>query len=165
MRHSKQPKEPNESWVSSRYPIEGMHWRDLQRLYLPEINQNWGQACSSLKKLWKSYKIAGRNGESRSWQAWKINRIQSAMGLELSTFPELQGMGYDEELEETSNEDQELTADEVAAKREEEDEDGGLESNLNYPNGTSESEEEEWSAEDKELLKEEIEAEKENDDW
>jgi len=107
-RHYKQPREFNQSWHSSKYPIESMDWRDLQRLYLPEINQNWGQACSSLRKLWKSYKIAGRNGEPRSWQAWNIRKIQSAMGIEKSNFQELEG-------------DQGLTDEEIEAKREEQD--------------------------------------------
>ncbi|MGA9153877.1 MAG: hypothetical protein WBZ36_25130 [Candidatus Nitrosopolaris sp.] len=148
-RHSKQPKESNPGWVSSKYPIESMHWQELQQLYLPTLGLNWGQACSSLKKLWKSYKIAGRNGEPRGDLAWKIRNIQSAMGIERSNFPELEGM---------DDEDQEL-------KMEEEEESGG-EWELN--SGTSEKSElytEEWSEEDKRLLKEEREAEKENDDW
>ena len=53
----------------------------------------WGPAVSALKKLWKSYKIAGRTGEPRSDLAWKINRV--AMGLGKSEFPELEGMDYD----------------------------------------------------------------------
>jgi hypothetical protein len=146
LRHSKQP---NESWVSSKYPIEGMHWTELQQLYLPELKMCWGPACNSLKKLWKSYKIAGRNGEPRGDIAWRINRIKSAMGLEKSNFPELEGM---------DDEDQELTDEEIQLKREEKEENGG-------DFGTSEEESEfteEWSEEDKQLLKEEREAE---DDW
>jgi hypothetical protein len=154
LRHSKQP---NGSWVSSKYPIEGMHWRELQQIYLPELKMCWGPACNSLKKLWKSYKIAGRNGEPRGDFAWKIRNIQSAMGIEKSEFPELEGMD-DEESEE------ELTDEEVQAKREEEKESGGGEWNINF--GTSEERSElyteEWSEEDKQLLKEERESE---DDW
>src|SRR5215472_10140837 len=86
-RHSKQP---NESWISSRYDIQGMHWQELQHLYLPELNMRWGPAVSALKKLWKSYKIAGRTGELRSDLALKINRVQVIMGLK-SEFPELEG--------------------------------------------------------------------------
>jgi hypothetical protein len=155
-RHSKQP---NESWVSSKYPIEGMHWTELQQLYLPELKMCWGPACNSLKKLWKSYKIAGRNGEPRGDIAWRINRIQSATGIEKSQFPELEGMN-DEESEE------ELTDEEIQLRREEKEESGG-EWNLNF--GTSEKRSElyteEWSEEDKQLRREEREAEEENDDW
>ena len=86
LRHSKPS---NKSWISSRYDIQGMHWQELQQLYLPELNMRWGPAVNALKKLWKSYKIAGRTGEPRSDLAWKINRV--AMGLK-SEFPELEGM-------------------------------------------------------------------------
>jgi hypothetical protein len=58
------------------------------------------------------------------------------MGLEKSQFPELDGMGYDE--------DQELTDQELEAKREEKEENDG-EWNLS-PNTNSETSEE-WSEE------------------
>jgi hypothetical protein len=66
---------PNESWISSKYDIQGMPWQELQQIYLPELRMCWGPACNSLKKLWKSYKIAGRNGEPRLDIAWKINEL------------------------------------------------------------------------------------------
>ena len=91
---------PNESWISSKYDIQGMPWQELQQIYLPELRMCWGPACNSLKKLWKSYKIAGRNGEPRRDIAWKINAIQKAMGIQKSEFPELEGMEMDEELTE-----------------------------------------------------------------
>ena len=59
-RHSKRH---NESWISSKYPIQEMHWTELQQLYLPELKMNWGQAVSALTKSCKAYRIAGRNGE------------------------------------------------------------------------------------------------------
>lgn len=152
LRHSQQP---NESWVSSKYPIEGMHWRELQQIYLPELKMCWGPACNSLKKLWKSYKIAGRNGEPRGDFAWKIRNIQSAMGIEKSEFPELEGM---------DDEDQELTDEEIQLKREEKEE-SGREWELDLNSWTSEPYTDEWSEEDKQLQKEEREAEEENDDW
>ena len=112
-RHSKRP---NESWISSRYDIQDMHWQELQQLYLPELNMRWGPAVSALKKLWKSYKIAGRTGEPRSDLAWKINRVQVAMGLEKSEFPELEGMDYDDFKE---DQDQGQSAEEIQLRREE----------------------------------------------
>jgi hypothetical protein len=153
LRHSK---EPNESWISSKYDIEGMPWQELQQLYLPELKMCWGPACSALKKSWREYKIAGRNGEPRGDIAWRINRIQSAMGIEKSQFPELEGMN-DEESEE------ELTDEEIQLRREEKEESSG-EWNLNF--GTSEKRSElyteEWSEEDKQLHSEE---KAEEDDW
>ena len=81
-RNSKQHlKEPNESWISSKYDLQGTDWQTLQQMYLPELKMCFGPACNSLKKLWKSYKIAGRTGEPRSDIAWKINRIQDALGI------------------------------------------------------------------------------------
>ena len=111
----------------------------------------WGPACNSLKKLWKSYKIAGRNGEPRRDIAWKINVIQKAMGIEKSEFPELEGM-------ETS--DEEMTDEEIQLKRKEREDAGdwGFEK-------PEESYTEEWSEQDKQLRREEREAEQENDDW
>jgi hypothetical protein len=152
LRHSKQSREPKEGWTSSKYPIENMHWTELQQLHLPTLGLNWGQACSSLKKLWRSYKAS--QNEPRGDIAWKIRNIQSAMGIEKSNFQELEWMEEESE-EEIGNE--ELTTDEIAAKREEEKESGG---DLN--SGTSQETSEEWSSEDQELLKEEQEA---NDDW
>src|SRR5215469_14540893 len=81
-RNSKQHlKEPNESWISSKYDLQGTDWQTLQQMYLPELKMCFGPACNSLKKLWKSYKIAGRTGEPRSDIAWKINQIQDALGI------------------------------------------------------------------------------------
>jgi hypothetical protein len=104
------PSTPNESWVSSKYPIQDMHWRELQQIYLPELNMNWGQACSSLKKSWQAYKAAGRNGMYRTDIAWRINAIQKAMGIEKSEFLELEGI-------ETN--DEQITDEEIQLKREE----------------------------------------------
>jgi hypothetical protein len=85
-------------------------------------------------------------GEPRADLAWRINRLQSAMGLELSQFEELESMGYDDYGDQQESEE---------------------EWNLNFLNGTNSEEPYtgEWSPLDKILLKEEIEAEKENDDW
>ena len=81
----------------------------------------FGPACNSLKKLWKSYKIAGRTGEPRSDIAWKINQIQKAMGIEVSQFPELESMGiYENEYQGQSFEQERLTPEEIQLRREEE---------------------------------------------
>ena len=133
-RHSKQPKELKESWQSSKYDFSDP---DVRLEYVPEMGCSVGGCISALKKLWKSYKIAGRNGEPRGDIAWNIRNLQGSLGIERSHFPELEGMDDDEELQLKSEEDEE---------------------NL----GTNEPY---WSEEDKQLLKEELEAEKENDDW
>jgi hypothetical protein len=133
-RHSKQPKELKESWQSSKYDFSDP---DVRLEYVPEMGCSVGGCISALKKLWKSYKIAGRNGEPRGDIAWNIRNLQGFLGIERSHFPELEGMDDDEENILKSEEDEE-----------------------NF--GTNDPY---WSEEDKQLLKEELEAEKENDDW
>jgi hypothetical protein len=80
-KNPKELKEHNEKWISSKYDIQNMHWTELQQFYLPDLGMCWGPACNSLKKLWKSYEIAGRTGEVRSDIAWNIRHIQRAMGI------------------------------------------------------------------------------------
>ena len=100
-------KEPSEFWASSKYDIQGTHWEDMQQTFIPELRMNFGQACSALKKSWKAYKIAGRNGEPRGDIAWRIRSIESALGIEKSEFPELEGMGMTDDEEEIRLEGQE----------------------------------------------------------
>jgi hypothetical protein len=106
MRLSKQPKELKESWQSN-WQSSKYDFNDPQvRLeYVPEENCSVGGCMSALRKLWKGYK-AGQSGE-RSYFAWKIRKIQSSLGLELSTFPETEGMDDDEELQLKQEEQQE----------------------------------------------------------
>jgi hypothetical protein len=147
-----------ESWQSTKYDFQHMDPQVLQRLYLPELKMCFGPACSSLRKLWKSYKIASRTGESRSWQAYKIVQIERAMGLEVSQFPELAGMQVETDEEANESTEEELTAEEITLRREE------LESEV----GTSTETEEdtsEWSTLDRQLLREEQEAEEEQENW
>ena len=86
-----------------------------------ELGCHWGGACSALKKLWKSYRIAGRNYgvDSRRDICWKIRNIQNALGIEKTHFEELEGMIDDEESEEG------LSVEEVELQREEKEENGG----------------------------------------
>lgn len=58
---------------------------------------NWGQAISAMKRTWTAYRIAGQNGEPREDLAIRIRKIQGAMGIQKSSFPELEEMGYTDE--------------------------------------------------------------------
>jgi hypothetical protein len=107
------PDAPNESWVSSKYDIEGMHWTELQQIYLPELGMCWGPACSALRKSWYAYKMAGCQGGYRADIAFRINRIQAAMGIPKIEFHELDPRWVDEQL----------TEEEIQLRREEEKED------------------------------------------
>lgn len=82
--------------------------------------------------------------------AWRINHIQDALGLSLTEFYEYSGIYQSQEEE--SNEDQDLTVEEVQAQREEKAESDGV---WNLNPGTSE----ECSELDRKLLREELEAE------
>jgi len=118
-RHSN---EPNESWISSRFDIQGLGWRAASEIYLPELRMTLGKACNSLKKLWKNYKIAGRTGEYRDDIAWKIVRIESVLGIEKTEFSELEGMDLEAEMETGTGSgltDGELSDEEVELRREE----------------------------------------------
>ena len=90
LRHN--PDTPNELWASSKYATQNMTWEEVSEIFISELDMTFGAAINSLKKLWKSYKIAGRTGEFRGDTAWKITQIQDALGIEKSIFPELEGM-------------------------------------------------------------------------
>jgi hypothetical protein len=92
------PNASNESWTSTRYEIEGMRWSDIERIYLPEIGMCWGPACSAIKKSWWAFKMAGKNGGYRTDIAFRINRIQAAMGIPRTPFAELDPQWVDEQL-------------------------------------------------------------------
>ena len=119
--HRRLSRQPNESWLNSKYG--NMDWREARQIYLPSIGVNVGVAWNWLKKLWKSYKIAGRTGEPRRDIAWKINRLQAGLDLERSEFPELEGMPLDdgETHPEWSAEDEQLRREEIEAERENDD--------------------------------------------
>jgi len=76
-----------------------MDWHEAQQIYIPSLNMCVGPAWNRLKKLWKSYKISGRNGESRTLTAYEINRYQVALDLPRSDLPELEGVASDYEFE------------------------------------------------------------------
>jgi hypothetical protein len=105
---SKRLREPNPDWVSTRFDLQNTPWQELQKIYLPEVKMCLGPACSALKRNWLKYKITSGNGvDSRRDIAWTINKLQAAIGLELSQFEELaeQGIFYNED-EEDQQEDE-----------------------------------------------------------
>lgn len=154
-RRSRNPKEPN-GWISCKYDLHG-HWREVQQTCVPELQMNVGQSISALRKSWRAYKIAGRNGEPRKDLAYRINHIEDSLGLEKFQFEELAERGiYNEEP----------SAEEAQLRREEEQEESSGEWNLTFDYKKSEPVTDEWSDLDKELLQEEILEEQESgDDW
>jgi hypothetical protein len=129
----------NEGWVSTKYPIENMHWSEIADIPLHELGIKWGAACSSLKKSWWSYKMSKKYGnglDSRRDLAYRINKIQHSMGIALTQFEEIEGLNL--------------------AESEFESEDG--------LNDQSSSDGEQWSKEEVQLRREEAEA-AEDDEW
>lgn len=143
----KQGWQSDESWQSNKYDFNDP---SVRLEYVPEMKCSVGGCISALKKNWRAFYIAGRNGEPRGDIAWRINHIQDALGLSLTEFYEYPGI-Y-QSREEESNEDQDLTVEEIQAQREEKAESDGV---WNLNPGTSE----EWSELDRKLLREELEAE------
>jgi hypothetical protein len=101
------PNTPNEIWSSTKYDIEGMHWSELQQIFLPEIQMCWGPACSALKKSWHQFRMLGKAGQYRADIGFRINRIQRALGIPVTRF---EGVPFD---------DEELSKEEIQLKREE----------------------------------------------
>ena len=105
----------NESWVSDKYDIVGLHWTEIQQIYVEDLGMTWGQACSALKKSWNSYKRARSRGEGTYNTrdiALRILRIQHGLGIPQSEFPDLDKEWVDHEL----------SLEEMEAKREEQQE-------------------------------------------
>lgn len=122
----------NERWVSSKYDVYGLSWREIADIdvvdYLDQDGNpmKWGQVCSALKKTWKSFSSQQRKeGIYRGDLAFRIVKIQRALGIEESVFPELNQEWVDHEL---SQEEKEL-------KREEQEE-----------SGVEEEEDEDWES-------------------
>lgn len=72
---------------------------DRYEEYVPEMGCSVGGCISALRKSCTAYRIAGRNGEPRGDLAWRINRLQTSLGVERSNFPELEGELTDDEFE------------------------------------------------------------------
>jgi hypothetical protein len=104
------------SWLSSKYDLEGLYWDEIREIYIPELGICFGPSCEALRKSWYAYKRLGRDGGYRGDIAYRINKIQNALGFPMSEFPEL-GPWVDEEF---SKED-------IQLKKEEQDEDEWVE--------------------------------------
>ena len=100
MRHTN---EINESWHSDKYPIEGLHWRELQRIYVEDLQMTWGSACSAIKKTWRVFKLGKLRGEYVTDLAMRINRLQDGMGIPRTEFEDLEH--YDDGQEESDEEE------------------------------------------------------------
>ena len=104
------------AWHSTRFDLENMSWDEIREIYIPELDCKFGGACNAMRKSWFHYKMLKREGE-RGWDIiLRINRIQRALGLEMTEFrdgPDLSWVKQQLDLEEgtgveASSEDLEL---------------------------------------------------------
>lgn len=87
------PDAPNESWISTKYDIIGLTWKEISDIYILELEMCWGPACSALRKTWYKFKMAGKEGtDYRGDIAYRINKIQDGMGIPLTDFEEYPGI-------------------------------------------------------------------------
>ena len=54
--------QPREFWRSSKYDTQNLSWKELSEIYVDDLGMTFGAAINSLKKLWFSYKMAGKSG-------------------------------------------------------------------------------------------------------
>lgn len=124
------PFDPNSSWMSKKYDIVGRSWAEISEIIiedLPDQNgnpMNWGQACGALKHTWDNFSYQKKQGTYRGDLAFRIVKIQRAMGLEESSFPELNEEWLDHELslEERKVKLEEMEEEDLEPEEEEEDE-------------------------------------------
>ena len=74
------------SWLSSKYDLEGLTWDEIREIYIPELDMCFGPSCEALRKSWYHYKRLGRDGGYRGDIAYRINKIQNALGFPISEF-------------------------------------------------------------------------------
>jgi hypothetical protein len=99
---SGQPGQPSKAWTSSKFDTQNMTWKEVSEIYVDDLDMTFGAGINSLKKLWFSYKMAGKSGTGyRADIAYRINELKSSLGLPRSRFPELEGM--EEEVEESDD--------------------------------------------------------------
>ena len=62
--------------------------QDVKRTWVPELGMTLGAAISALKQSWTAFKLNKDRGEpGRVWYyAETINRIQDALGVEMTQF-------------------------------------------------------------------------------
>ena len=87
----------NPDWQSHKYDLSD--WRSAQQIYLPELGMKLGPATNKMKKLWRLWHKAQREGTPKRDHAYNIAKIQYAIGLINPTqFDELQNMDLDLEF-------------------------------------------------------------------
>jgi hypothetical protein len=97
--------------LSSRFDLEGLTWDEIREIPIPELGEgmNFGKSFEALRKSWYAYKRSRKDGFPAPDIGFRILKIQKALGLPLSEFPELDSEWVNEEL---SSEDIQLRKEE-----------------------------------------------------
>ena len=106
----------NTTLVSSKFDLTGLSWAEIRDLEVPELlDQNgepmtFGRTFEALRKSWRSFKLARKNGSPAPELALRILKLQNGLGLPLADFEqELERYGGMEmAIRELDNEDEEI---------------------------------------------------------
>jgi hypothetical protein len=71
-----------------------MSWSEIRHLWIPELGCNFGEACQRLKRAWSKYKRFHKQGDRAFDWILKVNRIQRALGLEMTDFRDGPGLDW-----------------------------------------------------------------------
>src|SRR3954470_9826139 len=67
-----------------RYPefSDLIHWTDQEAFYVPELEMCYGEVCSAMKKSWRAYKLAKKQGDIELQEEYAniINGIIDGLG-------------------------------------------------------------------------------------
>jgi hypothetical protein len=73
-----------------RYPEFDVlnHWSEKEQFYIPELEMVFGEVCSAMKKSWRGYKWARREGDTELQEHYAdiIQGITEALGYDKMVF-------------------------------------------------------------------------------
>jgi dsDNA-binding SOS-regulon protein len=73
-----------------RYPEFDLlnHWSEKEQFYIPELEMVFGEVCSAMKKSWRGYKWARREGDTELQEHYAdiIQGITEALGYDKMVF-------------------------------------------------------------------------------
>ena len=105
----------NGTLVSSKFDLTGISWDEIRDLETDLLDQNgepmnFGRSFEALRKTWRSFKLARKNGSPAPELALRILKLQNGLGLPLADFEqELERYGGMEmAIRELDNEDEEI---------------------------------------------------------
>jgi hypothetical protein len=115
--------------LSNKFDLDSMSWSEIREIPIPELGEGmtFGTSFEALRKSWFSYKRSRKDGFPASDVAFRILKIQKALGLPLSEFPELDSDWVNQELESESGSGeisddyygQEMSQEEIQLRKEE----------------------------------------------